>query len=157
MKAHIDILSLSATPIPRSLNLALSGLKKISLLTTPPPAKKPIDTMVVRWDEHIIRNAIEFEFARGGQVIILHNRIRALPMIEKEIRELMGEKLKIITTHGQMPADEIENRVYDFKQRKYDILLSTTVIENGVNFLHANTIIISDAEEFGLAQLHQIR
>ncbi|GAB0174125.1 MAG: hypothetical protein HHAS10_00040 [Candidatus Altimarinota bacterium] len=158
MKAHIDILSLSATPIPRSLNLALSGLKKISLLTTPPPRKKPIETIVVRWDESIIKNAIELELERGGQTIILHNRIRALPMIEKEIEELfVGRGMKIITTHGQMPADEIENRIHDFKHGKYDILLTTTIIENGVNFLGANTIIVSEAEEFGLAQLHQIR
>lgn len=158
MKAHIDILSLSATPIPRSLNLALSGLKKISLLTTPPPRKKPIETIVVRWDENIIRNAIEIELDRGWQVIILHNRIRALPMIEKEIEELLKQRwVRIITTHGQMPADDIENRIHDFKHGKYDILLSTTIIENGVNFLWANTIIVSEAEEFWLAQLHQIR
>ncbi|MBP9812410.1 DEAD/DEAH box helicase, partial [Candidatus Gracilibacteria bacterium] len=179
MKAHIDILSLSATPIPRSLNLALSGLKKISLLTTPPPRKKPIETIVIRWDEHVIKTAIEQELARSGQVIILHNRVRALPMIEKEIREILstdrieqsanGEsegaihrvssknEIKIVTTHGQMPAQDIEERIHDFKHGKYDILLTTTVIENGVNFLGANTIIVSDAEEFGLAQLHQIR
>jgi transcription-repair coupling factor len=162
MKAHIDILSLSATPIPRSLNLALSGLKKISLLTTPPPRKKPIETIVIRWDEGIIRTAIELELKRWWQVIILHNRIRALPMIEEEIREILGVKkngwwIRITITHGQMPADDIEERIHDFKHGKYDILLSTTVIENGVNFLGANTIIVSDAEEFWLAQLHQIR
>ncbi len=89
MKAHVDILSLSATPIPRSLHLALSGLKKISLLTTPPPSKKPIDTIVTRWEEHTVKSAIESELARGGQVIILHNRVRSLSMIEREIEEMM--------------------------------------------------------------------
>ena len=162
MKAHVDILSLSATPIPRSLHLALSGLKKISLLTTPPPSKKPIDTIVTRWEEHTVKSAIESELARGGQVIILHNRVRSLPMIEREIEEMMqrdgsGTQVRITTTHGQMNPDDIEDRILAFKQGKYDILISTTVIENGVNFLGANTILVSDAEEFGLAQLHQIR
>jgi transcription-repair coupling factor (superfamily II helicase) len=183
MKSHVDILSLSATPIPRSLHLALSGLKKISLLTTPPSAKKPIDTIVTRWEEHTVKNAILTELTRGWQVIILHNRVRSLPMIEREIEELLRHpewnegfskysknldssqaqnddtkrSPRIITTHGQMNPDDIEDRILAFKQRKYDILISTTVIENGVNFLGANTIIISDAEEFGLAQLHQIR
>lgn len=157
MKSHVDILSLSATPIPRSLHLALSGLKKISLLTTPPPSKKPIDTIVTRWEDHTVKQAIEAELARGGQIIILHNRVRSLPMIEREIRELLHDKVRIIMTHGQMPPDDIEDRILGFKQHKYDILLTTTIIENGVNFLGANTIIVSDAEEFGLAQLHQIR
>ena len=157
MKSHVDILSLSATPIPRSLHLALSGLKKISLLTTPPPSKKPIDTIVTRWEDHTVKQSIEAELARGGQIIILHNRVRSLPMIEREIRELLHENVKIITTHGQMPPDDIEDRILGFKKHKYDILLTTTIIENGVNFLWANTIIVSDAEEFGLAQLHQIR
>jgi len=91
MKNHVDILSLSATPIPRSLHLALSGLKKISLLTTPPPRKKPIETLVTRWEEETVRQAIQTELARGGQVIILHNRIRSLPMIEREICEMMKD------------------------------------------------------------------
>ncbi len=334
MKSHIDILSLSATPIPRSLNMALSGMKKISILSTPPHAKKPIDTLITRWDESIIKKAIEKEIARGGQVIILHNRIRSLPIVEKEIEEILkdsrtssplnkggqgglvsdregqggfiphfdadeckekwliytgshlpynpnlierakemrknmtaSEKImwkkilssfidekflrqkpidhyivdfysskyslvievdwdshfesieariydqerenilkekyslnilrftnievkentewvyerialeieriktqerspqpplsrgapKIITIHGQLPPEMIEDRIHAFKKGEYDILISTTVIENGVNFLGANTIIISDAEEFWLAQLHQIR
>ena len=159
MKSHVDILSLSATPIPRSLHLALSGLKKISLLTTPPPSKKPIDTIVTRWEDHTVSQAIETELARNGQIIILHNRIRSLPMIEKELENLLWKKIewKVIITHGQMPPDDIEDRILAFKQHKYDILLTTTIIENGVNFLWANTIIVSDAEEFGLAQLHQIR
>jgi transcription-repair coupling factor (superfamily II helicase) len=89
MKSHVDILSLSATPIPRSLHLALSGLKKISLLTTPPPSKKPIDTIVTRWEDHTVSQAIETELARNGQIIILHNRIRSLPMIEKELENLL--------------------------------------------------------------------
>lgn len=156
--------------------MALSGMKKISLLSTPPHAKKPIDTLITRWDENIIKKAIEKEIARGGQVIILHNRIRSLPMIEQEIEEILSHREersdpakkwesqedwvasqarndrintpKIITIHGQLPAEMIEDRIHAFKKGEYDILISTTVIENGVNFLGANTIIISDAEEF---------
>jgi transcription-repair coupling factor (superfamily II helicase) len=158
MKTHVDILSLSATPIPRSLHLALSGLKKISLLTTPPPRKKPIDTIVSRWDDETVKQALKTELARGGQAIILHNRIRSLSMIEQDIKELFGETPpSIVITHGQMPPDDIEDRILAFKEHRFDILLTTTIIENGVNFLGANTIIVSDAEDFGLAQLHQIR
>ncbi len=158
MKAHLDILSLSATPIPRSLNLALSGIKKISILATPPQKKKPIKTLVAKWDEALIENAILSELERGWQVIILHNRITTLERIESEIKWILGKrKVKIAVTHGRMNGDIIEERIHGFKRGEYDILLSTTIIENGVNFLRANTILITDAEEFWLAQLHQLR
>jgi transcription-repair coupling factor (superfamily II helicase) len=206
IKSGLDILSLSATPIPRSLNLALSGLKKISILATPPARKKPIETIVTKWNESMIARAIEHEFARDGQVIIIHNRIRGMESMEREIEMIMkigkqkkdkssrhiaagdilpdtGEqdvsaplsfhstwqtlwnrktvKLwnspKIIVTHGQMPPEQIEDRIHAFKKREYNILLTTTIIENGVNFLSANTIIIIDPDEFGLASLHQLR
>ncbi|MBP6981887.1 DEAD/DEAH box helicase, partial [Candidatus Gracilibacteria bacterium] len=159
IRANIDILSLSATPIPRSLNLALSGLKKISLLTTPPKLKKPIETIVSAWNEATIRHAIRYELDRGGQVIVVVNRIRGMESVEKEIEMILDEKdkTKIIITHGRLDGDEIENRIHAFKKREYDILLTTTIIENGVNFLSANTIIILDPEDFGLAQLHQLR
>ncbi len=167
LRAGIDILSLSATPIPRSLNLALSGLRKISLLTTPPKKKKAIRTIISKWHEPTLKHAIELELERGGQVIILHNRIRGMESIEKEIQNIVksGEwKVKkttkspsIIITHGQMPGEQIEDRIHAFKKREYDILLTTTIIENGVNFLSANTIIILDPEDFWLASLHQLR
>ena len=164
IRAGIDILALSATPIPRSLNLALSGLKKISIIATPPKKKKPIETIITRWDEGVIAHAIEHEMSRWGQVIILHNRIRGMDALAKEIESIIGnsksekqETPKIVITHGQMPGDQIEDRIHAFKKREYDILLSTTIIENGVNFLSANTIIIIDPEEFGLASLHQLR
>ena len=162
IRAGIDILALSATPIPRSLNLALSGLKKISIIATPPRKKKPVETIISRWDEHIISHAIEYEMNRGGQIIILHNRIRGMESLAKEIESItskvsFSEAPRIIITHGQMPGDQIEDRIHAFKKREYDILLSTTIIENGVNFLSANTIIIIDPEEFGLASLHQLR
>jgi transcription-repair coupling factor len=167
IRAGIDILALSATPIPRSLNLALSGLKKISIIATPPKKKKPIETIITRWEESVIAHAIKYEIDRGGQVIILHNRIRGMESLMKEIEEIVQhsnrgnaeniQKPSIIITHGQMPGDQIEDRIHAFKKWEYNILLSTTIIENGVNFLSANTIIIVDPEEFGLASLHQLR
>ena len=160
IRTGIDILSLSATPIPRSLNLALSGLRKISLLTTPPKKKKPIETIITNWNENIIQTGIEHELARGGQVIIVHNRIKWIESLKQELEEILSEsqnKAKIIVTHGRMNGDEIEERIHDFKEKKYNILLTTTIIENGVNFLSANTIIIIDPEEFWLASLHQLR
>jgi transcription-repair coupling factor len=161
IKSGVDILSLSATPIPRSLNLALSGVKKISLLTTPPASRKPIETIVSRWNDGIIIHAIQHELERGGQVLIIHNRILSMPQVEREILSVLEHTtdtdLRIITTHGQMPGEQIEERIHAFKKREYNILLTTTIIENGVNFLSANTIIILDPEEFGLASLHQLR
>ncbi|MBX9809182.1 DEAD/DEAH box helicase, partial [Candidatus Gracilibacteria bacterium] len=164
IRSGIDILALSATPIPRSLNLALSGLKKISIIATPPKKKKPIETIITRWDESILAHAIEYEISRGGQIIILHNRIRGMESLAKEIESIIAHSklgkdhgIKMIMTHGQMPGDQIEDRIHAFKKHEYNILLSTTIIENGVNFLSANTIIIIDPEEFGLASLHQLR
>ena len=157
-RENVDILSLSATPIPRSLNLALSGVRKVSLLTTPPPRKKPIVTSVARWDKDLVRNAVEMEIERGGQVIVLHNRVRSLAKIEAEIRTACAPReLKIAVTHGQMSGTELEDRILEFKHGDFDVLLSTTVVENGVNFLRANTILIDEADEFGLASLHQLR
>lgn len=160
IRAWIDILSLSATPIPRSLNLALSGLRKISLLSTPPKKKKPIETIITSWNENIVKTAIEQELERWGQVIIVHNRIAWIESLKQEIETIIEPHnidAKIIITHGRMHGDEIEDRIHDFKQKKYNILLTTTIIENGVNFLSANTIIIIDPEDFGLASLHQLR
>lgn len=159
MRAGIDILSLSATPIPRSLNLALSGVKKISLLTTPPKQKKPIETIITSWNTDIVREAIEFELNRSGQVLIIHNRIAWLDYIKLEMESLISSTFtpRIAVTHGRMNSDDIDTKIHDFKQWKYNILLTTTIIENGVNFLSANTIIIIDPEEFWLASLHQLR
>lgn len=157
MKSNIDILSLSATPIPRSLNLALSGVKKISVLATPPPMKKAVTTIVMKWNETVIKEAVEKELARGGQVIFLHNRVASIDSIRRQLTGMLGKHVRIAITHGKLDGMQLEDTIIDFKNGKYDILLSTTVIENGVNFLNANTIFIDDAERFGLAQLHQLR
>lgn len=132
-------------------------MKKISVLATPPPSKKPITTIVTKWNELAIKEATEKEFARGGQVIFLHNRVASIDSIKKQLTGILGKKVRIGITHGRMDGIQLEDVIIDFKAGKYDILLSTTVIENGVNFLNANTIFIDDAPRFGLAQLHQLR
>lgn len=111
----------------------------------------------MRWNEDSVKQAIELELARGGQIIFLHNRIASIDSVCTRLRKLLGKQVRIAITHGRMSGIELEDRIMEFKEGKYDILLSTTVIENGVNFLNANTIFIDDAERFGLAQLHQLR
>ena len=157
LKSHIDILSLSATPIPRSLNLALSGVKKISVLATPPPLKKAVTTIVAKWNESVIQEAVEKELSRGGQILFLHNRVASIESVRKQLSGILGKHVRIAVAHGRLDGMQLEDIIIDFKNGKYDILLSTTVIENGVNFLNANTIFIDDADKFGLAQLHQLR
>lgn len=156
LKAGVDTLALSATPIPRSLNLALSGVKNFSILSTPPLGKKPIHTAVARYDQTIVKRAIEEELARGGKVFFVHNTIKTLPILKKEIESLVP-KAKVVITNGQLPSDDLEDRIMEFKLGMHNVLLTTTVIENGINFLDTNTIIIDEAEDFGLAQLHQLR
>ena len=156
LKAGVDTLALSATPIPRSLNLALSGVKHFSILATPPVGKTPIQTVVGHYETTIIKKAIEEELARGGKVFFVHNTIESLPIIKREIESLVP-KAKVVITNGQLPGDQLEDRIMEFKLSMHNVLLTTTVIENGINFLDTNTIIIDEAEDFGLAQLHQLR
>ena len=156
IRASIDILSLSATPIPRSLNLALSGVRDISLLKTPPRGRKPIETYVARYNIELIQEAWKREFARGGQIFFIHNRVTTLEVYKQELERLFPRK-KVITLHGQLPWDELEDRIIDFKNRKYDILLSTTVIENGIDFANVNTIFINECQQFWISQIHQLR
>lgn len=156
MKSEIDVLSMSATPIPRSLNLALSGIRDISILKTPPEGRKNIETLISPYEEKIIIDAGNKEFERGGQVFFVHNRVVNIEVYKKNLQRLFPKK-KIIITHGQLPGDELENRILDFKHKKYDILLSTTVIENGIDFSNVNTIFINECQSFGISQLHQLR
>lgn len=156
IKANIDCLSMSATPIPRSLNLALSGIREISLLKEPPLGRKDIVTTVAKFDEHIILEAWKREFERGGQIFFIHNRVENIHTIEQKLQGIFPEK-KIVITHGRLPWDELEDRIIDFKEKKYDILLSTTVIENGIDFSNVNTIFINECQSFWLSQIHQLR
>ncbi|MDD3119867.1 MAG: CarD family transcriptional regulator [Candidatus Gracilibacteria bacterium] len=157
MKSNLDILSISATPIPRSLNFALNGIKQISIISTPPPSKKPIKTFLKEFSWETIKDAVLSEIERGGQIIFINNRISFLEIIKKNLAQIIGDKAKIVITHGQMDGTELEDRIIDFKKGKFNILISTTVVENGVNFLNANTVIINDAQNFGISSLHQLR
>ena len=156
IKSDIDILSLSATPIPRSLNLALAWVRDISLLKTPPQWRKSIETFVTRYNEQIIKDAGKKEFQRGGQVFFVHNRVSNIEVYKRSLESLFPTK-KVIVTHGQLPGEELENRILDFKNKKYDILLSTTVIENWIDFSNVNTIFINECQSFGISQIHQLR
>lgn len=156
LRAGVDMLALSATPIPRSLNLALSGVKNFSILSTPPRGKTPIPTIVWHYETAIVKKAIEEELARDGKVFFVHNTIASLPILKKEIEKLVP-KARVVITNGQLPWDQLEDRMMEFKLGMHNVLLTTTVIENGINFLDTNTIIIDEAEDFWLAQLHQLR
>jgi len=155
-RAHIDILSMSATPIPRSLNMALNGLKSISMLTTPPASRKSIETFVTKYDEKIILEAWKKEFERWWQLFFIHNRVATIESMKVKLEKIFKWK-KVIIVHGQLHWDDLERRILAFKRKQYDILLATTVIENGIDFPNVNTIIINDAYRFGISQIHQLR
>ena len=156
LKSTIDILSMSATPIPRSLNMALSQIKQMSIIKTPPQGRKDINTIISKFSERVILDWCNAEFERWWQVYFVHNRVATLIHFEKILQWLFPDK-KIITTHGQLPWNTLEKRILDFKHKKYDILLTTTVIENGIDFPNVNTIFINDAPIFGISQIHQLR
>jgi len=156
LKQDIDILSLSATPIPRSLNLALSGVRDISLLKTPPTGRKSIETSVLEFNEQVILNAGKREFERNGQIFFVHNRLANIEVIKRQLESLFPRK-RVIIGHGQLQWDELEDRILAFKEKKYDILLSTTVIENGIDFSNVNTIFINECQSFWISQIHQLR
>jgi len=156
LKSTIDILSMSATPIPRSLNMALSQIKQMSIIKTPPQGRQDINTIISKFSERVILDWCSAEFERWWQVYFVHNRVATLVHFEKVLSWLFPDK-KIITTHGQLPWNTLEKRILDFKHKKYDILLTTTVIENGIDFPNVNTIFINDAPIFGISQIHQLR
>ena len=157
LRANIDVLTLTATPIPRTLQFSLLGARDLSVMTTPPPNRYPVQTELITIDdEDIIKEAIEMEMSRNGQIFIVNNRIEMLPRIERRIQKLCPEA-RIVTAHGQLPANEMEERLEAFINYDYDILLSTTIIESGVDIPNVNTILIFSADKYGLADLHQLR
>lgn len=156
MKWNIDVLSMSATPIPRSLNMALSWVKEISILSNPPSIRKWVETFVSKFDDNIIKSAWGKEFERDGQLFFIHNRVSNIENFWEYLQTIFPKK-KIIITHGQLPGHELEDRILAFKRKEYDILLSSTVIENWIDFPNVNTIIINDAYKFGISQIHQLR
>jgi len=153
---QIDVLTLSATPIPRTLYMALMGARDMSTIETPPPNRVPVATTVCAYDERVIRDAIRREMKRGGQVFFLHNRVKSIEMMAGKLRELVPEA-KVVVGHGQMDKDELEVVMHHFVEGKADVLLATTIIETGIDIPNANTILIDRADRFGLADLYQLR
>ena len=157
LRTNIDVLTLTATPIPRTLQFSLLGARDLSVMTTPPPNRYPVITENITLDdEDIIKEAIDIEMARNGQVFVVNNRIEMLERIENRIHRLCPDA-RIVIAHGQMPADEVAQRLEDFINYDYDILISTTIIESGIDIPNVNTMFIFSAQHYGLADLHQLR
>ena len=156
LKKKVDVLTLSATPIPRTLNMSLIGMRDMSVIETPPRDRLAINTQVVQFSESVIRSAIELELARNGQVFFIHNRVESIEPIAALIQKIVPNA-RIAIGHGQMNEKEMEQVMLDFIDYKYDILVATTIIENGIDIPRANTIIINRADNYGLSQLYQLR
>jgi transcription-repair coupling factor (superfamily II helicase) len=157
MKKTVDVLSMTATPIPRTLSMAISGIRDISVIDTPPRNRLPIHTEILPFDDEMIREAVMREIGRGGQVFFVHNRVQSIEVMEGYLSRLLPDRVKIAHAHGQMKERELEKIMVDFLERKFDVLLSTMIIEAGLDFPNVNTIIINRSDRFGLAQLYQLR
>jgi transcription-repair coupling factor (superfamily II helicase) len=156
MRSEVDVLTLSATPIPRTLQMSLAGIRDMSTVMTPPEERLPIRTYVLQWDEEILREAIDRELQRGGQVYLVHNRVHNIERIVARLREIVPEA-RIVVGHGQMPEEQLERVMTEFAAGDHDILVCTTIIESGLDIPNVNTIIINNANQLGLAQLYQLR
>ena len=156
LKASVDTLTLTATPIPRTLQFSLLGARDLSIISTPPPNRIPIQTEIMLFDHDEVRKIINYELNRGGQVFFVHNRVEELQSIEDILHRLIPD-MRICTAHGQMEPKVLENKILDFMAGDYDMLLCTTIIENGLDIPNANTIIINQAQNIGLSDLHQLR
>lgn len=156
LKKKVDVLTLSATPIPRTLNMSLSGLRDMSLIETPPSDRLAIQTQVVQFSENVIKSAIELELGRGGQVFFIHNRVETIDTIAALVQRLVPQA-RLAVGHGKMNEKEMERVMLDFIDHKYDVLVATTIIENGIDIPRANTIIINRSDQYGLSQLYQLR
>lgn len=156
MKANIDVLTLTATPIPRTLHMSLLGVRDLSIIETPPENRFPVQTYVVEYNAALIREAIERELARDGQVYFLYNRVETIERMTEQIKMLVPEA-RVAFAHGQMSEGELENVMFDFLDGQYDVLVSTTIIETGVDIPNVNTLIVYDADKMGLSQLYQLR
>ena len=156
LKSEVDVLTLTATPIPRTLNLALGGLREMSLITTPPAERLAVKTFVAQWNDGMIREACLREIKRGGQAYFVHNRVQDIEDVAERLQKLVPEA-KIRIGHGQMQERELEQVMLDFYHRRFNVLVCTTIVESGIDNPTANTIVINRADRFGLAQLHQLR
>lgn len=155
-KANVDTLTLTATPIPRTLQFSLMNARDLSLINTPPPNRQPVHTELIGFDEDTIRDALYYEVERGGQVYFVHNRVQSLPAMVDKLRTLCPD-IEIEMVHGQMDGKKIEQALLDFIDHKFDVLCCTNIVESGVDISNANTIIINNAHQFGLSDLHQLR
>ena len=156
MKVNVDTLTMSATPIPRTLQFSLMGARDLSSLNTPPANRHPIVTNVSTFDDEVVAEAINFELSRNGQVFFVSNRIENLTELENKIRRLVPGA-RTVTAHGQMAPERLEQAIIDFSNHDYDVLLSTTIVENGIDMPNVNTILVNNAQNFGLSELHQLR
>jgi len=156
MKANVDTLTLTATPIPRTLQFSLMGARDLSIINTPPPNRYPVETELVSFDEEVIRDAVSYEMSRGGQVFFVHNRIANIKEVAGMLQRLVPD-CRVVIGHGQMEGDKLEKVMTDFMDGLFDVLIATTIIESGIDIPNANTIIINDAQNFGLSDLHQLR
>jgi transcription-repair coupling factor (superfamily II helicase) len=155
-RASVDVLTLTATPIPRTLQFSLMGARDLSVINTPPPNRQPVYTEIHSFDEELIRDAILQEISRGGQVFFIHNRVKNIEETAEMIRRLAPD-IRVRFGHGQMTGSQLDKIITDFYQHKFDVLVSTNIVENGIDIANANTIIINQANNFGLAELHQLR
>src|SRR5437868_1840043 len=156
LRKKVDVLTMSATPIPRTLNMSLIGIRDMSIIETPPKDRLSIQTNVVKFDQQVIGRAIRSELARNGQVYFVHNRVESIFSIGSLVQRLVPEA-RVVVGHGQMDEEQLEHAMLDFVGRKFDILLATTIVENGLDIPNANTIIINRADRYGLSQLYQLR
>ena len=156
LKRNIDVLTLSATPIPRTLHMSMSGIRDMSVIETPPEARYPVQTFVVEYNDALVREAIMKELARGGQVYLVYNIVKTMDIFAESLSKLVPEA-RIAYAHGQMSERRLENTMMDFMDYKYDVLICSTIIESGLDISNANTMIVYDADKFGLSQLYQLR
>ncbi len=156
LRAEVDLLTLTATPIPRTLNMAMSGIRDLSIIATPPARRMAVKTLISQWDSALLREALQREIQRGGQAFFLHNEVRNIDRTAREVAELVPDA-RIGVAHGQMARRELEKVMLDFYRQRLNVLVCTTIIENGIDVPTANTIIVNRADKFGLAQLHQLR
>jgi transcription-repair coupling factor (superfamily II helicase) len=156
MRAEVDVLTMSATPIPRTLHMSLAGVRDMSSIETPPEERLPIKTYVLEWDDHILREAILRELDRGGQVYFVHNRVHNIASVAYKVAQLVPEAAVRIG-HGQMPEEELERVMFEFARGEADVLVCTTIIESGLDIPNVNTIVMNQANTLGLSQLYQLR
>ncbi len=156
LKVNVDTLTLSATPIPRTLQFSLMGARDLSSLNTPPANRQPIETVVCGMDDDVLTEAVNFELSRNGQIFFISNRIENLYDLEAQLQRLIPG-IRVVKAHGQMPPEQLEKAILDFAAGDYDVLLSTTIVENGIDMPNVNTILVNNAQNFGLSELHQLR